>query len=51
MGEHAALAGVSALVTSVVGVVDRVGKGVVELGLADVGLEAINVLQGLVGAK
>lgn len=51
MGEHATLAGVDALVTSVVSVVDRVSKRVVELGLADVGLEAVNVLQGLVGAE
>lgn len=51
MGEHAALAGVDGLVTSVVGVVNGVGKRVVELGLADVGLEAVDVLQGLAGAE
>lgn len=51
MGEHAALASVGALVASVVSVVHRVGKGVVELGLADVGLEAVDVLQRLVGAE
>lgn len=51
VGEHAALAGVNALVASVVSVVHGVGKGVVELGLADVGLEAVDVLQRLVGAE
>lgn len=51
VGEHAALAGVNALVASVVGVVHGVSKGVVELGFADVGLEAVDVLQRLVGAE
>ena len=46
LGEHAALAGVDGLVARVVGVGDGVGEGVVELGLADVGLEAVDVLEG-----
>jgi hypothetical protein len=49
--QHAALAGVDVLVARVVGVGNGVGKGVVELGLADVGLEAVDVLEGLVGAE
>lgn len=49
--EDAALAGVDVLVSGVVGVGSRVNKGIVELGLADVGLEAIDFLQSLVGVE
>jgi hypothetical protein len=45
LGEDAALAGVQLLVAGIVGVGDGVGKGVVELGLADVGAEAVDVLE------
>lgn len=47
--QDAALAGVQVLVAGVVGVRGRVHKGVVELGLAHVGAEAVDVLQGRVG--
>lgn len=49
--EHTTLAGVNLLVASVVSVGDGVSKGVVEFRLADIGLEAIDVFQGLGGAK
>lgn len=51
MRQDTALAGVDVLVAGVVGVGDGMGKGVVELGLADVGLEAVDVLERLVGAE
>lgn len=51
MREDAALAGVDVLVSGVVGVGSWVNKGIVELGLADVGLEAIDFLQSLVGVE
>lgn len=51
VGKHASLAGVNRLVASVVSVVDGVGKRIVEFGLADVGLEAVDVLQRLAGAE
>ena len=47
--QDAALAGVQVLVAGVVGVRGRVHKGVVELGLAHVGAEAVDVLEGRVG--
>lgn len=46
LAHDAPLAGVQLLVARVVRVGDRVGKGVVELGLAHVGLEAVDVLEG-----
>lgn len=49
--EHASLAGVNLLVASVVGVGDGVSKRVVEFSLANIGLEAVDVLEGLLGAK
>lgn len=45
LAHDAALARVQRLVARVVRVGDRVGEGVVELGLADVGLEAVDVLE------
>ncbi len=51
MREHAALAGVDLLVAGVVGVGGGVDKGVVELGLADVGAEAVDFLEGRVGVE
>ena len=47
--QHTALARVHFLVTRVVGVGRRVDEGIVELGLADVGSEAIDLLQRRVG--
>ncbi len=47
--QDAALAGVQVLVAGVVGVWGRVHKGVIELGLAHVGAEAVDLLQGRVG--
>lgn len=49
--QDTALACVDFLVTGVVGVGDGVGKGIVELGLADVGLEAVDLLEGGVGVE
>lgn len=49
--KHTTLAGVNLLVTSVVSVGHGVGKGVVELCLADIGLEAVDVFQRLGGAE
>lgn len=49
--EDAALAGVDLLVAGVVGVGGGVDKGVVELGLADVGAEAVDFLEGRVGVE
>lgn len=51
VGEHTSLAGVNLLVASVVGIGDGVSKRVVEFSLANIGLEAIDVLQGLLGAE
>ncbi len=51
VGEDAALAGVDVLVAGVVGVGGGVDKGVVELGLADVGAEAVDFLEGGVGVE
>lgn len=39
------------LVTSVVGVGSRMDKGVVELCLADVGAETVDLLESLVGVE
>lgn len=47
--QHTPFPGVQILVAGVVCVGRGVDKGVVELGLADIGLEAINVPQGRVG--
>ena len=49
--EDAALAGVHVLVSRVVRVGGWVNKSVVEVGLADVGAEAVDVLQGRVGVE
>lgn len=51
VGEHAALAGVDLLVAGVVSVGGRVDKGIVELGLADVGAEAVDFLERGVGVE
>lgn len=51
VAEHAPLAGVQLLVARIVRVGRRVHKGVVELGLAHVGLEAVNLLEGRVGVE
>lgn len=47
--QDAALAGVQVAVAGVVGVGSRVDEGVVELGLAHIGLEAVDFLEGGVG--
>ena len=49
--QDTALAGVDILVAGVVGVGGRVDEGVVELGLADVGAEAVDLLEGRVGVE
>lgn len=49
--QDAALAGVDVLVARVVRVGGWVDKGIVELGLAHVGLEAVDFLEGLVGVE
>lgn len=49
MGQDAPLAGMQVSVARVVGVGGRVDKGVVELGFAHVGFEAVDVLEGRVG--
>lgn len=46
VGHDAALAGVQLAVAAVVGVGGRVDEGIVELGLAHVGLEPVDVLEG-----
>lgn len=51
MRQDTALAGMDLLVAGVVGVGDGVGKGIIELGLADIGLEAVDVLEGRVGVE
>lgn len=51
MGQDTALPGVELLVTGVVGVGRRVDKGVVELGLADIGAEAVDLLERSVGVE
>lgn len=51
MGQDAALARVQLLVAAVVRVGGRVHEGVVELGLADVGAEAVDLLEGRVGVE
>lgn len=51
LAHDAPLAGVQGLVARVVGVGDGVGEGVVELGLADVGLEAVDVLESGLGVE
>lgn len=45
MAQHAPLAGVQSLVARVVGVGRRVHEGIVELGLAHVGLESVDLLE------
>lgn len=51
VAEHAPLASVQLLVARIVRVGRRVYKGVVEFGLAYVGLEAVNLLEGRVGVE
>lgn len=51
LGHDTTLASVHLLVAGVVGVGGRVDKGIVELGLANIGAEAKDLLQGLVGVK
>lgn len=51
MRQHTALPRMELLVARVVRVGGRVDEGVVELGLAHVGAEAVDVLEGLVGVE
>ena len=51
LAQDSPLPRVQRLVPGVVGVGDGVGEGIVELGLADVGLEAVDVLEGGVGVE
>lgn len=51
LGHDTALASMDLLVTRVVRVGGRVDKGIVELGLADVCAEAVDLLEGLVGVE
>lgn len=51
VGQDTALPGVELLVPGVVGVGRGVHKCIIELGLADVGAEAVDVLEGLVGVE
>lgn len=49
VGKHTALSGVEVLVSGVVGVRGGVDEGVIELGLANIGTEAIDFFEGRVG--